>query len=136
MTTTLADRFWQKVDRSDPTGCWFWTGALTRGYGSFNTGGKRKYAHRLAYEELVGPIPDGLQIDHLCRVPNCVNPEHLEPVTQRENLRRGNSPPAMNAAKTTCPQGHPYDVVNEHGHRGCKTCKTLYNQEYWAKNKK
>ena len=85
-------RFWAKVDVGHPLGCWTWiAGRTSRGYGSFGQGGpkRRVYAHRYAYELLVGPIPDGLVIDHLCRNPSCVNPDHLEPVTHQENCRRG-----------------------------------------------
>lgn len=80
-------RFWSKVDKGDD--CWVWTGWTDRdGYGALDVGGKFTRAHRFAYEELVGPIPEGLTIDHLCRVKHCVNPAHLEPVTAEENTRR------------------------------------------------
>lgn len=79
-------RFWANVDKDAGAPCWLWTGSLNSdGYGRFNG----KLAHRRTYLEVVGPIPDGLVLDHLCRVRNCVNPDHLEPVTQRENMRRG-----------------------------------------------
>jgi hypothetical protein len=85
---TIEARFWEKVDKTDT--CWLWTGSSDRlGYGRFSTWPSVTLAHRFAYELLAGPIPDGLVIDHLCRTPSCVNPDHLEPVTQRENLRRG-----------------------------------------------
>lgn len=77
---------WSLVDKDGPGGCWLWTGSQDgKGYGKTGRG----RIHRIVYEELVGPIPDGLQLDHLCRVRNCVNPAHLEPVTGRENVRRG-----------------------------------------------
>ena len=76
----LPERFWNKVNKTE--GCWLWTAALSHGYGRFGKGGA---AHRLAWEDRNGPIPEGLVLDHLCRVPRCVNPEHLEPVTHREN---------------------------------------------------
>lgn len=110
-------------------GCWLWTGTTTKaGYGQVRRNGKAIYAHRAVYEALVGPIPEGLQIDHLCRVRNCVNPLHLEPVTQRENLLRGETITARNAAKTHCPQGHAYEGDNIYrradrpNSRGCNTC--------------
>lgn len=101
MRTELGDRFWSKVDKTDD--CWLWTGYIDgQGYGQFHHDGRVGYAHRVAYEALVGPIPSGLHIDHLCRVTACVRPSHLEPVTQAENLRR------QGAAITHCPQGHEY----------------------------
>jgi hypothetical protein len=97
------------------------------------------YAHRFAYSVLVGPIPDGLQIDHLCRNEMCVNPEHLEPVTQRINMLRGTGPQAVNAQKTHCPKGHPLSGNNVYAHtvratgtpgRRCRTCNTEAAREY------
>ena len=124
---TAAEKFWNKVDLSDPGGCWMWVAACTRGgYGHFQLGGRWVRAHRFSYEALVGPIPPGLQIDHLCRVRACVNPAHLEPVTCRENLLRGDTLTARNAAKTHCPQGHSYDEANTYirstGGRNCRAC--------------
>lgn len=86
-------RFWSYVHKDGPGGCWLWTGALSDdGYGQFQLGCRRVIAHRFAYELCVGPIPDGLHIDHVyangCRYRNCVNPNHLEPVTPKENTRR------------------------------------------------
>ena len=83
---TAEERFWANVDRSES--CWLWTGSLSRGYGQVMMHGRMVRAHRYAYELLVGSIPTGLTIDHLCHVKNCVNPAHLEPVTQSENMRR------------------------------------------------
>src|SRR5690554_6462185 len=101
------DRFWPKIDRTDD--CWLWIGKINnRGYGLFYLDRRMQAAHRAAYQLLVGPIPDGLDLDHTCRVRRCVNPDHLEPVTHRENLLRGASFAAVNAAKTHCPHGHEY----------------------------
>ena len=123
----LVERFWAKVNKTDT--CWLWTATRNRaGYGKFFVDGKNRQSHRYAYELLTGPIPVGLQLDHLCRVRHCVNPDHLEPVTCRENLLRGDTFQARNAAKTECPQGHPYDEVNTYRRpnrpleRFCWTC--------------
>ncbi|MEU2992920.1 HNH endonuclease signature motif containing protein [Streptomyces griseoincarnatus] len=106
------------------------------GYGVIKSQGAMHNAHRVAYEVLVGPIPEGMHIDHLCRVRRCVNPHHLEPVTQRENTLRGDGPTAIHALKTHCPQGHPYDEVNTYvcsaGRRHCRKCKREREREYRA----
>ena len=111
------ERFWTKVDRSNPDGCWLWTATCyPNGYGQFRIGsqidGTRRtvLAHRFAYEQLVGPIPEGLTLDHVetrgCISKACVNPAHLEPVMQVENVRR------WAVLITYCPHGHPYDEAN------------------------
>lgn len=132
MTATFGDprlpaRFWVKV-LPVSSGCWQWHGAHIRnGYSAFSTG-RMQLGHRVAYEALVGQIPEGLVVDHLCRNRSCVNPDHLEPVTIRENLMRGQTPAAANAAKTHCPQGHPLVGGNllpsklRQGKRCCRTC--------------
>jgi hypothetical protein len=113
----------------DPeTGCWNWISSRGRhGYGVWRLGrGVGQAAHRAVYERLVGPIPVGLVLDHLCRNPSCVNPEHVESVTQRENVMRGIGLTAQNAAKTHCPKGHEYSPENTGGGQGrsrhCKAC--------------
>lgn len=121
-------RFWSKVDKTAAGGCWEWTASKTKnGYGKFRWGAGEKLPHRFAYELLVGPIPSGLHIDHLCRNRACCNPDHLEPVTNRENLLRGDTIPARHAAKTHCPKGHPYAgdnlYIDPTGKRGCLTCR-------------
>lgn len=129
-------RFWAKVEKTET--CWLWTGALAGGYARFWWDDKNRQGHRLAYELLVGPIPDGLDLDHLCHnstdcslvalCPHrrCVNPAHLEPVTRRENLLRGKTIIATQLAKGECPQGHPYEAenlwVDGRGGRHCRTC--------------
>lgn len=134
--------FWSRVDmNADGTSqqagyrgasCWLWTGGVASGYGSATFDGRGHRAHRLAYELLVGRIPDGLQLDHLCRVQLCVNPRHLEPVTSRENTRRGRLAEAAKecaAARMTCGAGHPYSELNTYfadGKRQCRTCHRLF----------
>jgi HNH endonuclease len=119
--TPAADRFAKAVVR-DSSGCWLWPGTLDRaGYARFRDDDMRKvFVHRWSYEYHVGPIPEGKVIDHLCRVRHCANPEHLEPVTQLENMRRG-----FHATKTNCKHGHPLvRVVDKDGpRRVCRICK-------------
>ena len=118
------ERFWKFVDKTDT--CWLWTGYKLVGYGRFNAAVSRKAktknssAHRWSYELANGPILNGLQLDHLCRTPACVRPDHLEPVTHLENQRR------RALTITSCPQGHPYNEANTYvrhdGHRQCRAC--------------
>lgn len=124
------DRFMPKITVNPASGCWEWTGARKgNGYGNFSAGGvgSTVIAHRWSYEHFVGPIPEGLQIDHLCRNRRCVNPDHLEAVTCRTNLLRGETQTARRAAVTHCPQGHPYDAENTYirpgGGRDCMECR-------------
>lgn len=136
---TLEERFWTKVNKDGPIPqrrpelgpCWLWTGSVDKhGYGQLTTHShtplaKTYRSHRLAYEFINGPIPDGLEPDHLCRVHSCVNPSHLEPVPHEENMRRGNGWAGRNIRKTHCPQGHPYDLLNTYftkTGRDCRTC--------------
>jgi hypothetical protein len=96
-----------------PNGCIRWTGSTNPlGYGHVSFHNRNWLAHRLIYTWLVSPIPDGMDIDHLCRYPSCVNPAHMEVVTRRENSRRGFGACAMHARKTHCKNGHPYDEQN------------------------
>lgn len=123
---TAPIRFWTKVQFTGT--CWLWTAYRdSYGYGAFYPARRYVAAHRWAYEFCVGPIPVGLELDHLCRVRACVNPEHLEPVTHRVNILRGVSPTAIHARKTHCPQGHPYNEANTYlrpaGNRECRLCK-------------
>jgi hypothetical protein len=126
------ERFFAKVNKTET--CWLWTGArLPLGYGQFVTTGNR-LAHRFAYEHFVGPIPDGLTIDHLCRNPSCVNPAHMEAVTIQVNLSRGTSGPANNARKTHCLRGHELagpNLMMNGKYRQCRTCRNeAQNRRY------
>lgn len=133
---SIEDRFWAKVDKSGD--CWLWTAAKNnQGYGVFGIPGNKKVLpHRFSYELVKGPIPLGLTIDHLCRTPLCVNPDHLEAVTHRVNNLRGASQAALNAQKTYCPKGHAYSGDNLFvwkntwgWTRRCRTCKNQQQRE-------
>lgn len=129
------------------SGCWLWMGAIrTDGYGSIRVGGKSRYAHRVCFEVNRGPIPNGLELDHLCRTRCCVNPAHLEPVTRRVNVVRGNAPAQLvkrnkerGAAVTHCLAGHPYTPENTGrtwpGSRYCRTCNRVRGAERYKRTR-
>ncbi len=127
-------RFWSKVTKSE--GCWEWVGArVASGYGSFRlANGRTGSAHRWAYEDASGPIPEALELDHLCGNRSCVNPAHLEPVTHHENVLRGRH--NQNDGKTMCKYGH--DLRGENlrmepdGRRACRACGRRRQSEYRA----
>jgi len=115
--------------------CWEWTGPLYNGYGRVKGKKRDEMVHRVAYELLVGPVPNGLQLDHLCRNRGCVNPAHLEPVTNRVNVLRGVSPIARQARQTHCKRGHRLEAPTAYVSRGrriCRTCHNLYRRAQWA----
>lgn len=128
MTDELAilERVLARCTENPGTGCWEWQGATTKGYGSVSVSGRLARTHRVTYEAMRAEIPGGLVLDHLCRVPLCCNPWHLEPVTHRVNVLRGESLFAVRARQTHCPQGHLYNEANTRmtpqGHRVCRTC--------------
>lgn len=126
----VKQRFFDKVAPEPNSGCWLWMASCTaEGYGQFWLEKTNVRAHRWIYEFSVGPIPDGLQIDHLCRVRSCVNPAHLEAVDQQTNLLRGEGLTAINARKTHCPAGHPYSGENLYNNpRGARICRTCGRQ--------
>jgi len=116
--------FWEKIDKAGPGGCWLWTGRTHKGYGTHPRIG---LAHRFTYEQLVGPIPVGMEIDHLCRNTMCCNPAHLEPVTRAENMRR------QSTAQTHCKHGHeftPENTYKRNGHRSCRACTAAAQRRY------
>lgn len=123
-------------------GCWLWVGpANTKGYGQAHIYGKRVMAHRMIYKAFKRTIPDGFQLDHLCRVPSCVNPDHLEAVTPRENTRRGLAG-HKNKKKEHCPRGHTYTDKNTKiqtrngvDSRICRKCQSIYGQKWYRKNR-
>lgn len=141
----LEARWWLRVEkRAD--GCWQWVGAQWKlGYGKFTEPGtqRRVGAHRWGYERFVGPIPDGLELDHLCRNPSCVNPSHLEPVTHLENVRRGISGEVNGGrqrSKTHCPRGHEYTAANTYyrrdgNARNCRACGALVTKRRKAEKR-
>lgn len=122
-------RFWSKVSKGPEGACWDWLGGRSpRGYAIFSIDNVAYAAHRLAYCHLVAPVPADLVCDHLCRNRSCVNPSHLEPVANRENVSRGLAPIVCNLRNgsiTHCPQGHAYTPENTRiGTKGSRTCRT------------
>ncbi|UFS59489.1 HNH endonuclease signature motif containing protein [Subtercola endophyticus] len=148
-----AERFWGRVNRhggrpylndplsrliTDDEECWIYgSGDFVDGYATFKVGGTQYPAHRVAYRDFGLIIPDGLQIDHLCRTTACMNPTHMEPVTREENIRRG-----VNGAKTHCPHGHEYtpentqtQIVDGKDHRRCKACLKISRHEAYLRRR-
>lgn len=123
-----AERFWSRVDKTDT--CWLWTaGRFQNGYGRFKANRCDRGAHAVSYELSGMEIPVGLELDHLCRVRECVNPDHLEPVPPAMNVLRGNGLAAQNAAKTACKRGHPLDRSDNKSYspraRTCRRCMVI-----------
>lgn len=132
--------FFDKVKVDPETGCWLWQGYVTvHGYGQFWNGDRLVGAHVFGYEAHKGPVPDGLDLDHLCRVRRCVNPDHLEAVTRRENLLRGLTIPAAKAAQTHCEHGHEFTEANTYrganGKRSCRICRRDGSAQWAATNR-
>ena len=140
MTTILGlpHRFWSQAvfaDTGHPTPCLLWSSNKNQdGYGRFTTSSKTRYAHRVAFEALIGPIPSDLQIDHLCRVRHCVNPAHLEAVPVRVNLARSDGCAAIALRTDHCVNGHPLNAENTYiranGGRQCRACNKESARRY------
>src|SRR3970040_2061118 len=137
-TDALPKRFWDKVRKDAKTGCWKWIAASTgNGYGQFTWENRQQGAHRVAYSSLVGKIPEGLELDHLCRTRLCVNPSHLEAVTRKVNHSRSDiTQSALLAKRTQCSNGHEYKegsfrirIDNRQGKRSrvCISCERMYS---------
>lgn len=138
----LPDRFWGKVSPCPMSGCWIWTGCSNgKGYGHYfvrraqDSGARMKLAHRISFETLVGSVPAGLDLDHLCRNRSCCNPLHLEAVTRQENARRGDGGGHAQRKKNVCRNGHPFDGFDEHGYRKCKVCRAAQARTKYQRDK-
>lgn len=138
----LEERFLEKISPPDENGCTLWIGTISgTGYGVIWVNRRYEGAHRVAWERQNGPISPGLHVDHLCRTPRCVNPDHLEPVAPGENIRRGQTFARRNLAKTHCPYGHPLSGDNldknalSRGSRACKECNRRRCREWHHRNR-
>jgi hypothetical protein len=145
--TPVEIRLWRRVERGDPGDCWLWPGRTNAdGYGTIDVGGRagrRVGVHRVAWQSENGPIPLGMEVDHLCRQRRCVNPSHLALATGAENKQRAMHASAVNAAKTECINGHPFDEANTiiirsrrdptRSWRQCRACKKASEQMRYAK---
>ena len=134
----LKERFWEKVQKTGHSDCWVWMSSKNgRGYGTFamNKDGHQstKLAHRVAYELEIGPIPNGLSLDHRCRNRLCVNPAHLEPTTIRENLLRApTTVSTLNSQKMFCPKGHALEgdnLMRYYLKKGVRQCRICHNEQ-------
>lgn len=129
----IMERFVVKTDS-----CWLWLGKKDFGYGRVGFNGSHVRAHKLIYEGLKGPVPTGLVLDHLCRNRGCVNPDHLEPISNRENVLRGVGLSAENAKKTHCKHGHAFEGANlliVGAQRQCRTCRLARSREWKRKRR-
>lgn len=128
-SATPPERFERMYQPVPFSGCWIWTGALSSdGYGAFHVDGHCIQAHKFAYEQRGQQVPEGLELDHLCRIRCCVNPAHVEPVSHQLNMLRGAGVGSANAAKTHCKRGHPFDEPNTYARKGGRVCR-ICNRE-------
>ena len=139
MIQTDLFRFISFLNVDSVSKCWNWNGSHTRkGYAKFWWNNKTELAMHFSYETFVGPIPEGLEPDHLCKNKGCSNPDHLEAVTRRENLVRGDSPVGINARKTHCTNGHVFSTentrINKDGSRACRECGRINAVKSYRKN--
>lgn len=126
------ERFYRLVDFR-PGDCWYWRGSRgEQGHGRVKILGRAYPAHVVSFVLSGGIIPDGMELDHLCRTPECVNPTHVEPVTHRENVARGLAPIARQMAMETCLNGHSFSNMTRRGRRNCRACARKYQREYWV----
>jgi len=136
LTGAAKARFDEHVDKGGSTSCWLWTGYVNpNGYGMVGGLGRTTYAHRLAYERWRGPLASGMVVDHVCRIRHCTNPDHLEAVTNRENILRGVGATAVNARKTHCKRGHEFTPENTWTYQGMRRCRACWPIENRAKSK-
>lgn len=139
----LPRRFWKKAIPEPNTGCWIWTGSTNQGYGRLKFRGKRLYAHRWAYERIFGRVPSGLVSDHLCRVRCCVNPAHIELVSDVENIRRGFRDRRRlgifgKVTSSHCRKGHelsPENTLVAAGYRRCRKCVNANHRKSRARKR-
>jgi hypothetical protein len=133
ITPAQAETFWAYVERSNS--CWNWTASCdSKGYGQYAIGTykpnsrRNARAHQVSYALTIGEVPENMVIDHLCRNRTCVNPAHMEVVTNKDNILRGVSPSSKHAIKTHCPYGHPYNDSNTRLNAGSRVCRTCHRQ--------